>query len=102
MFGEANGNYLKIPVIEGRKPVRMEYWWGLTRTANTANPLKLILVDPDGITVESNPAIELAPQAAGYSHGDFSFIGTEAGKQYKLQNNSAYNFGFGDLILYYE
>lgn len=105
MFGQAKGDYLKFPAIEGRKLVKMYYAWGLTRTSSSTTPLKLHLIDPDGGEIESSPSeISFEPKGTnmGFSDGTYTFNGTLPGVSYTLENITSINFGFGDLILYYE
>jgi hypothetical protein len=105
MFGQAAGDYLKLPAVPGKKLVKMFYAWGITRTASTNH--KIELRDPDGNTIPTTPEIAFAGDTKNdskdhHQEGTFTFSGTNPGVQYTLYNVNGKNFGIGDLILYYE
>ncbi len=98
MFGATVGDYLKLPVIEGHRLVRIDYGFGATR--NSTSTLKLDVKNPDGQTVEGG---EIRMSCNNVPRTDvFELSGTAAGVEYSLVQQATVNFGIGDLILYYE
>ena len=103
MICNAADNYLKLPAVPGHKLTAIHYVWGIAYTTNTSGKLRIEVQDPDGNLVEGGK-LEATPRASGEGSSpvDVTLTGTENGVSYTLVNKCGYNFGIGDLILYYE
>lgn len=107
MFGGAIGDYLKMPVIPGRRLYKIHYRWG-GKLSPSASTFLLHLEDASGNAMEeaslasTSLSLKSPTSAKEPVTVDWVFPSTQAGVQYKLVADSANNFSVGDITLYYE
>lgn len=108
MFGGGEGDYLKLPAVEGKRLSKIHFRWGGKNDANigvSGPSFKFSLKDSDGNKVPEatygEDVLISSPERRAVTV-DLEFPGTQAGVSYKIYNEGTASYCVGNLTLYYE